>query len=849
MSWLGTIASVLLVGHSLIGHENPRMLQQLLAARGDDAVVEPQIIIGANLKWNWEHSHQADGVNARATIPERAYDVVILTEAIPIESHLRWSDSIELAQRWHDLARKANPDTRVFFQETWHSLLSGTGVEVQYDENGHIPWRLRLDQDLPKWQSVVDAVNDAGGNMTLIPGGQAMARLHDEIAAGTVPGMTNIRDVFFDNVHPNDLGFYFMSLVQFAAITGEDPTGLPHRLRGRYNAYSPPTAQQARRLQEIAWQVVQEHLPDENRRAQVQQQPQAPPDRIAAAPVAAEPISPEPPGPAPEKSLGTPAPVGRQPVAINLAEVNDWSVQQPFLDVFKTSRRWIGHLPRQWGGVTYEDLLQAGYLDEDGWPLGKPPELGSIGTLILTDMPEAAQSLAGRYQLSFDGDGIVEVQGRVSNVRYGDGRVSFDYSPGKGAVEIRIQRSDRRKTGDYVRNIKVIKEEHLAAYAAGQRFNPDWLARIGGFSVLRMMDWMRTNNSDISSWDQRPKPDDFTYGMTGVPVEVMLQLANQLEADPWFTLPHMADDDFVRNFARLVRKGLAPGRKAYVEYSNEVWNWAFEQAQWADAQSKARWGEDGNWMQFYGGRAAEIAETVTTVFADEAEARLVNVISSQTGWLGLEDSVLEAKTWRAEAEGRPAPGDIFDAYAVTGYFGGMLGSERRVDLVRTWIAESRAQAEADGAAQGLTGADLEEFVARHRFDLAAALAGAELRSGYASGESDGTLEDLLGRLLPYHKNVADAYELDLIMYEGGTHVVGHGRVVDDPEFTAFFNHLNYAPEMGALYDELIAGWYALGGTLFNAFNDLYPPNKWGSWGHLRHLDDDNPRWDALQAVK
>jgi hypothetical protein len=846
MSLLSTIASVLLVGHSLIGHENPRMLQQLLAARGGNALVEAQIIIGSNLIWNWDHSHQAEGVNGRAMIPARKYDVVILTEAIPLENHLEWSDTVGLAGRWHDLARQANPDARVFLQETWHSLLSGTGADVPYDDKGHIPWRVRLDQDLPKWQGVVDAVNDAGGNMALIPGGQAMARLHDEIKAGTVPGMSDISDVFVDTVHPNDLGFYYMSLVQFAAITGEDPTGLPRRLRGEYQPYRTPTPEQALRLQEIAWEVVQDHLPDNRSRADVEQQPQAPPVDEA---VVAQVDLPEPPGPAPSETLLIPTPIGPQPMAINLAEVSDWSVQQPFLDVFKTARTWIGHLPGQWGGVTYEDLKQAGYLDQNGWPLAKPPELGSVGTAIFTDMPEAAVSLAGRYWLSFEGDGIVEVQGRVGNVRYEDGRVSFDYVPGPGSVEIRIQRSDRLGTGDYVRNIKVIKEEHLAAYEAGKRFNPDWLAKVDGFEVLRMMDWMRTNNSTISNWEQRPKPDDFSFSIIGVPVEVMVKLANELDADPWFNIPHLADDDFVRNFARIVREELNSDRRAYVEYSNEVWNWAFLQTHWADAQAKARWGEDGNWMQFYGGRATEIALILSEIFSDEAEARLVNVISSQTGWLGLEDSALEAPPWRAEVEGRPAPGDFFDAYAVTGYFGGMLGTDQRVDLIRSWISESRAQTIADADAEGLTGAERKDYITRHQFDMAAALAGAELRSGFASGEANDTLKDLLERILPYHKNVADAYDLDLIMYEGGTHIVGHGPIVDDPDLTAFFTHLNYAPEMGALYDELIAGWYNLGGTLFNAYADIYPPNKWGSWGHLRHLDDDNPRWDALRAVQ
>ena len=141
------------------------------------------------------------------------------------------------------------------------------------------------------------------------------------------------------------------------------------------------------------------------------------------------------------------------------------------------------------------------------------------------------------------------------------------------------------------------------------------------------------------------------------------------------------------------------------------------------------------------------------------------------------------------------------------------------------------------------------FVQEHRFDAASAQAWAEIRDGEVSGDTNDTLADLLDRILPHHVEVAERYGLDLIMYEGGSHVVGLGMMVEDEELTEFFIHFNYTPEMGALYTELIEGWHRLGGTLFNAFADVYSPTKWGSWGTLRHLSDDNPRWDALAAFR
>ena len=544
------------------------------------------------------------------------------------------------------------------------------------------------------------------------------------------------------------------------------------------------------------------------------------------------PVIPQAPAPRTEK---------RVPMAIGLAGVNDWSVQQPFLDVMKTARPWIGHLPGQWGGLGHDDLAQQGILDDAGWPRMIPRSLGSIGTVILTDLPPEAVSLAGRYRLTFAGKGIVEVSGRAQNVRYGKGEVQFDFTPGPGLVEIRIQRSNK---ADYVRNISVVKLANVQAFDAGAIFNPDWLTRMRGFAALRFMDWMLTNDSGQSAWQDRPLVSDYTWARKGVPLEIMLALITELGTDAWFNMPHLSDDDYVTRFATMTRDRLPEDRNVYVEFSNEVWNWQFEQTRWADAAAMESWGAKDAGVQYYGMRAAQVARIWTGVFQGR-ENNLVNVISSQTGWLGLEELVLNAPAWVSEAEGNQRPAEAFQAYAVTGYFGRILGTEGRAPMVRSWITDSRNKAEQAALAQGLTGAASETYVERHQYDAAVELAARELRSGLVSGDDSDTLADLLGNTLTYQAGVAREYGLDLIMYEGGTHIVGIGALVDDPDLTAFFTYLNYTPEMGELYTDLIRGWDELGGLLFNVYADVYRPNKWGSWGALRFLSDDNPRWDAI----
>jgi len=837
MSWSTLIGSVVMIGHSLFGPDNPQMLDQLLNARSEASVsVEVQIINGAPLQYNWDHADSAEGINARIRLRQPT-DAVIVTEAIPLANHLKWSNTPDAVTRFYYLSLAANRNTRFYLQETWHSLDSGSGKVVEFDDGMAIPWRDRLAQDLPRWQDVVDKVNaNTGGTIKLLPAGQAMARLDDAIQAGTVPGLKRINDVFSDDIHPNDIGFYFLALLQYAVLTGDDPLGLPHRLSNRWGAdYDVPSAQLAKRLQQIAWEAAQGHS---TRTA-------LPPDP-AQMPGEPEITRLNTPFSDVEATVNT---ATRQPIAINLAPIADWSPQAPFLDHFKTARPWIGHIAGQWGGAGHDDLAVAGYLDPDGWPTAIPPELGSIGTVILTDLPNTATSLTGRYLLQFEGDGIVEVSGRGRNVRYGQGQVWFDFTPGPGPVEIRIQRTDRDHLDDYVRNITVVKQEHLDAYEAGTLFNPLWLDHLQGFAALRFMDWMATNGSSQVGWEDRPQVTDYTWGRNGVPAEVMLELAKQLNTSPWFTMPHAADDSYFRQFARMVADNLQDGRKAYVEYSNEVWNWQFVQAKWADDQARARWGGDDLWMQYYGGRAAEMAMIWGQVFGEHASDQLVRVMATQTGWLGLEQQILKAPLWVAEQANRGAPADYFDAYAVTGYFGGVLGLKDRAGVVRAWIADSAERAEDAAKGKSLKGQARRDFIKAHRYDVASAQAGLELRDGLISGDPTDTLTDLLGNVLPYHANIAAEHGLDLIMYEGGSHVVGIGPMVDDAALTGFFTHFNYTPEMGVLYAELLAGWQALGGQMFTAYTDVYTPAKWGSWGALRTLSDDNPRWDALVAVR
>jgi hypothetical protein len=819
MSLTALLADILFVGHSLIGPTLPGMVERAAAAQNVELRAEMQIINGSPLKWNWENSHTAQGVDGRRALESGRFEHLVITEAIPLKNHLDWSDSHAFARTWAQAAKAGNGGAQVWVYETWHSLESGTGRPVPYDNLGHLPWRGRLADDWANWKGIATA---AGPGVRVIPAGQAMGRLADEIGKGTVPGLRDIRDVFSDDIHLNDRGLYLVAMVMHAAITGRDPRGLPAKLVRQWQSRATVTDAMARRMQEIAWDVVQARRADADGGGGGTP-PAAPPGATdqAAVPLSAPGALPPDPQGISEKvkqpeaggTIPESAGVVAPGIGFGLAEVADWSVAQPFLDVMKTARPWIGHLPGQWGGWGHEELAAGGWLDAQGWPLAVPPELSGIATLILTDLPDWAAGVAGRYVLTHQGRGTLKVEGRATVAQAASGRVVFDYTPGQGGVLITIAATDR---ADPIRAIRVVRQDREALLDQGEIFNPDWLARIQGARLVRFMDWMRTNGSSLSRWEDRPRPDDYTWTKDGVPVEVMLALANRLQAHPWFTIPHLAEDALVRGYAEAVRDGLDPGLVAHVEYSNEVWNLMFPQARWAEDQAAARWNQQWKWVQFYALRAVEVADIWADVFRASPD-RLVRVLATQTGWKGLEADILTAPL--VMAEGRPAPYTSFDAYAVTGYFAGAVGQPEHESLLRGWLAAGEAEA---------TARALEE-----------------MRDGRHSGKVSDSLTGLVGDLFPYHARVAQEHGLRLMMYEGGTHVVAMGPMQDDPAVTGFLERLNYDPGMGALYRDLVAGWQAVSDAPFNAFVDVMQPSRWGSWGALRHLGDDNPRWRAL----
>ena len=321
-------------------------------------------------------------------------------------------------------------------------------------------------------------------------------------------------------------GLYFVAMVQAAAIIGKSPEGVPAKVTRAWTSRDAViTQEQAEIFQRIAWEALEAYIPGE----------------IAAQITPAQPPPPQTPRLGTSRSAQDPPfpafkPITNTHLALGLAGVNDWSVQQPFLNVMKTARPWIGHLPDQFGGWTEADLAKAGALGPNGWPMKIPPELAKISALILTDLPEDAAGVAGRYLLTYQGKGTLKVEGRAQVVEETPGRVVFDYTPG--------ERHGRRSAllaldaTDPIHDIVVVRASRAQMLADGAIFNPDWLARIRGVQRHPLHGLDDDQRLHLGRGEGSPLARGLLpTPATACPIEVMVALANELKADPWFTMP------------------------------------------------------------------------------------------------------------------------------------------------------------------------------------------------------------------------------------------------------------------------------------------------------------------------
>ncbi len=491
-------------------------------------------------------------------------------------------------------------------------------------------------------------------------------------------------------------------------------------------------------------------------------------------------------------------------VGMNLEGLADWSTAWTFTDMAHTMRSWnsvslnLDTFQSQWGSTLF-DL----HLDENGWPTESQQTVNELGETIIQQyiapILTGEVNPAGIYRAEWDGESTVWLPGIMEQGMTPEGRhYALLNLPENQDVLLTVTDIN---PANYFRNFNLWLPDYHGQSFAGQDwqpgaefspFHPLFLERLAPFETLRFMDWMETNGSDIVTWNDRAKLSDATFFgddnpaefHNGVAPEYMIELSNTLDANPWFNMPYQANDDYVRHFAEMVRDTLDPELTIYVEWSNEIWNYAygFETSHWIQDQLALPENAGAGWYEFAAGQMQQDFEIWEEVFAGQ-EDRIVRVVAGQQANPTILENLL------------PAMNGNFDAISVTAYAG--LGPEQL--------------------------AGFNEFTT-----------------------VDDVIDSLLEVTIPWslsrlidHQNLADQYsqilgrDIGLVTYEGGSHPDAYGWPVQ-----AVVHEASLSPRMYDVYQVLLNSAQLIGVDLFNqyVFTGSGDSAPWGDWGLLHNMD-------------
>lgn len=229
-----------------------------------------------------------------------------------------------------------------------------------------------------------------------------------------------------------------------------------------------------------------------------------------------------------------------------------------------------------------------GSFGADGWPLGD--FLGRV--ISVTDSGNGGVTNihypqdTGRYTFTATGRGTVGASGASV--------ISQSYNAATNVTTAIIERTNNTvdmnvgmsNTTGPIRDIKIMRPGYAGSNAL---FTNEFKTALAPFSVIRFMDWMNTNvdltpykmnaraavvgANNTLEWSERPSYNSPLWlSEFGVPIEAIVQLANETGKTAWINISNYASDDYKTKLAAYLAANLET--PLIVEYSNEPWNYA-----------------------------------------------------------------------------------------------------------------------------------------------------------------------------------------------------------------------------------------------------------------------------------
>ncbi len=505
----------------------------------------------------------------------------------------------------------------------------------------------------------------------------------------------------------------------------------------------------------------------------------------------------------------------RSPLGMNINAASDYSMEHPFINIAKCSRSW-GKSGAPW--LTYDGVDGRPALGEmvDAKGYLKPGKGGS--TIVVCNGNENFWPATGvEYVCRYEGKGKMQLERDWRVISVTDGRAVFYIPAGcTDMFKINIIEND---LVDPIHNIWISELKYESYYDdqtnPEKMFYPAFVDNWKMFKVFRTMEATVANNSLITSWQNPAESDfskvtaptegDFTWRVKGMPVEVLVKLANYMHIDPWFCIPNQATDNYISGFAKYVSDNLSPNLHCYIEYSNECWNWMFAQSHYCVSQGSLIWGsaDQAAYHKYYALRSVKMFHLFEAAFNNDL-SRLVRVFAWQAA--GSSVTLLDTE-YPAEYSGKAYTHG--DALAIGPYFGISLDGY-------------------NSPAFNMTVPQILDYC-----------------NNYVNTTSTLWIKN--------NSIVAKNRKLGLICYEGGQHLVANGAdkdAVSDSTtlLVSKFAQVNADPRMKDIYLNYFNVWKNNGGGMFCAFNSCALGSKYGHWGAKTYESQprsEAPKYDAM----
>ena len=146
-------------------------------------------------------------------------------------------------------------------------------------------------------------------------------------------------------------------------------------------------------------------------------------------------------------------------LGMNSSFVQEWTPNQPFLNLFKLARPWTTSTFYDPDDLDHWNTGGSFPVDDHGWPTAIPEDADYDFIRTELFIGDETVNESGRYVIKWDGEGEIRLQGGVAIIPEESvaGRLVVQVDA-EDNLQFQIHSTDPNGTNDYIRNVQVVKE-------------------------------------------------------------------------------------------------------------------------------------------------------------------------------------------------------------------------------------------------------------------------------------------------------------------------------------------------------------------------------------------------------